>query len=159
MRISVQVEMRITVQIDRNTQYGSLINVYDNLFYSCLRCNRAKLTNTSVLNPCETIYGKHLLIDHTGRIIGLTQDSNIHIDILQLNDEDRVVRRGGFIALLDYLMQHGDAQARSFIEYLMGYPDDLPDLGSLRPPANFRPDGIKESAYHLRESGKLMQIY
>jgi len=141
------------------SKYGSLINDYDNLFYSCVRCNRAKLTNTGVLNPCETIYGRHLLIDRSGHIIGLTLDGNIHINILQLNDEDRVRRRGGFIALMDYLMQHGDAQARSFIEYLMGYPNDLPDLGSLRPPTNFRPDGTKESAYYLRESGNLMRIY
>src|SRR5262245_13504879 len=30
--------------------YSTLTNDYDNLLYSCIRCNRAKLTNTGVLN-------------------------------------------------------------------------------------------------------------
>ena len=43
---------------------------------------------------------------------------------------------------------------------LMGYPVDLPDLSSLRPPAgNSRPEGIAQSHAARRERGELPDIY
>jgi hypothetical protein len=42
----------------------------------------------------------------------------------------------------------------------MGYPADLPDLSSLRPPAgNSRPEGIDQSHAARRERGELLDIY
>jgi hypothetical protein len=42
----------------------------------------------------------------------------------------------------------------------MGYPVDLPDLSSLRPPAgNSRPEGVVQSYATRRERGKLPDIY
>ena len=43
---------------------------------------------------------------------------------------------------------------------LMGYPDDLPNLGRLRPPqGNKRPDGIANSCYERRKRGDLPETY
>jgi len=43
---------------------------------------------------------------------------------------------------------------------LMGFPDDLPDLGRLRPPeGNTRPEGVEESYFAQREKGVLPETY
>ena len=43
---------------------------------------------------------------------------------------------------------------------LMGYPDDLPNLGRLRPPqGNVRPDGIANSCHERRKRGELPETY
>lgn len=139
--------------------YPTLTNDYNNLLYSCLRCNRAKFANAGVLNPCDTTYSEHLRIERSGIVTGLTPQGNVHIGILRLNEPDRVKRRNMFMEQLDFLLKHGDAQAQQLIKYLMGYPDDLPDLGKLRPPSNSHPDGIENCAYNLRKVGKLENIY
>lgn len=139
--------------------YPGLINDYDNLLYSCLRCNRAKVANTGVLNPCETVFAEHLQMEPSGVITGLTPEGNIHTGLLKLNESDRVKRRSMFMAQLHFLSAQADAQTLLLIEYFMGYPDDLPDLGKLRPPANSRPNGIHSCAYNLRKAGKLVMIY
>jgi hypothetical protein len=36
---------------------------------------------------------------------------------------------------------------------LVGFPDDLPDLGRLRPPRNTRPAGVDESWFARRRRG------
>jgi hypothetical protein len=43
---------------------------------------------------------------------------------------------------------------------LMGYPDDLPDLLTLRPPSgNSRPNGVRESFYVQKQKGTLPGTY
>lgn len=42
---------------------------------------------------------------------------------------------------------------------LMKYPDDLPDLTTLRPRENSRPDGINQSCHARRFRGQLPQTY
>jgi hypothetical protein len=44
-------------------------------------------------------------------------------------------------------------------EQLAGFPDDLPNLGRLRPPSNSRPDGIEVSWYAKRQRGQLPKTY
>lgn len=38
---------------------------------------------------------------------------------------------------------------------LLGYPTDLPNLTTLQPPSNTRPEGIAESHFARRERGEL----
>jgi hypothetical protein len=43
---------------------------------------------------------------------------------------------------------------------LTGFPNDLPDLKSLRPPGgNTRPEGIEQSHFRRRERGELPAMY
>ena len=42
---------------------------------------------------------------------------------------------------------------------LAGFPEDLPNLGRLRPPSNSRPDGIEVSWYAKRQRGQLPETY
>jgi hypothetical protein len=42
----------------------------------------------------------------------------------------------------------------------MGFPDDLPDLRRLRPPAgNARPEGLEDSFFAKRRRGELPETY
>lgn len=43
--------------------------------------------------------------------------------------------------------------------HLVGLPDDLPDLGKLRPPGNARPHGIEESWFARRRRGNFPERY
>lgn len=40
----------------------------------------------------------------------------------------------------------------------MGFPDDLPDVGRLQPPANSRPEGIEQSYFAQRLRGELFPL-
>lgn len=43
---------------------------------------------------------------------------------------------------------------------LMGFPDDLPDLASRRPPGgNSKPEGVEHSFLARRQSGELEAMY
>jgi hypothetical protein len=43
---------------------------------------------------------------------------------------------------------------------LMGYPADLPDLSTPRPPqGNTRPDGVQQSHFARRQRGELPDTY
>lgn len=44
-------------------------------------------------------------------------------------------------------------------EQLAGFPEDLPNLGRLRPPSNTRPHGIEVSWYAKRQRGQLPVCY
>lgn len=53
------------------------------------------------------------------------------------------------------------ANQRDVILYqqLTGFPEDLPDLGRLRPPSNSRPEGIEISWHAKQQTGQLPQSY
>jgi hypothetical protein len=44
-------------------------------------------------------------------------------------------------------------------QQLAGFPEDLPNLGRLRPPKNTRPGSVKISWYAKRERGQLAEAY
>ena len=75
---------------------------------------------------------------------------------LDLNSPEMISWRLLWIRIVE-LARDCDA---SLYERLMGFPDDPPNLGRLRPPGgNSRPDGIAGSYYALRSSGKLFPTY
>ena len=51
-------------------------------------------------------------------------------------------------------------EARALLRGLQGFPDHLPRLGTLRPPAgNTRPEAIVDSYYAKRQRGELPVTY
>lgn len=42
---------------------------------------------------------------------------------------------------------------------LVGFPDDLPNLGMLKPPGNDRSEGLGECWYARRRRGELPSVY
>jgi HNH endonuclease len=131
---------------------GTLL--YDNLLYVCRTCNSTKSSHL-VPGPCDISFGDCLQVNGDGTVEALNEEGEILIDILRLDNEDYRRFRYLIIQTIQSL-KRGDENA--FVLW-MSYPDNLPDLSSLRPPSNSRPDGIKDSFFALRTRGELDEIY
>lgn len=80
--------------------HPELATTYSNLFYSCPDCNSAKRAwpydqkgvrvGFIVPNPCDHAMAKHLEFRADGSIEGKTRDGKATIDLLYLNDPQRV---------------------------------------------------------------------
>jgi hypothetical protein len=78
------------------------------------------------------------------------------VEALHLNDPVYVFRRRKMSALLEEL----EKRRPDLHGVWLGYPDDRPDLGRLRPPGgNERPSGIGQSHYARRKRGELPSTY
>lgn len=74
------------------------------------------------------------------------------VQALDLNGPDATEFREVWIDILRLAQEFNPELFRR----LMGYPDDLPDLGSLRPPGgNTRPEGVAQSQFERRKCGEL----
>jgi hypothetical protein len=131
---------------------------YENLLYVCHTCNSIKNART-VLDPCRIVFGHCVKVHEDGTIIALNENGKVLIEQLRLDNEDYTKFRSLIIAILRSLLQSSDPHDRQTYIRLMGYPDDLPDLSSLRPPGNRRPEGINDSWYARRIRGELSEIY
>ena len=56
-------------------------------------------------------------------------------------------------------VEAASSEELGLLRYLLGFPDDLPDLAALRPPGNTRPAGIAQSYCTLRLQGALPATY
>ena len=128
---------------------------YDNLFYSCGSCNLLKGSKT-VPDPLRVFTSDTVTVRQNGSLLGRTQEAKRLIDVLQLNDASYRKRRRLMIEILSAVARTKPAVYRE----LLGFPDDLPNLETLKPPGgNTRPAGIKQSYHALRESGQLPDTY
>lgn len=128
---------------------------YDNLLYSCQACNLLK-ADQSVPDPLRVFTRRTVVVTPAGRMRGKTKEASRLIDLLQLNSASYCRRRRLMIAILKAIAKVNPA----LHDELMGFPDDLPDLSSLRPPSgNARPGGTEKSFYALRLEGKLPKVY
>ncbi len=126
---------------------GTLICVYGNLVYACQRCNSAK-QDVRVLDPTVADFDEHLRVEADGAIRALTVEGQDLIDLLDLDKRPAIEVRAEYLRRIRLKEKdpNDDQIHRQFIEAFR-YPDDLPDLKSLRPPGgNSRNDG-KESCY------------
>src|SRR4051794_31400661 len=89
---------------------SSLVCVYDNLVYSCLRCNSAK-QDVRVLDPtCEGI-GRPLRVEPDGAVTGLTDEGKFLIELLHLNAGSAPPERRRILRILRRRDQYpGDAE-------------------------------------------------
>ena len=81
------------------SQFPSLSCEYENLFYSCNRCNRLKrdfwpaeeelVKGLFLPNPCDHTMGEHLRF-HGARVMPTSQAGELTINLLLLNDESTV---------------------------------------------------------------------
>lgn len=123
---------------------------YENLVYACCRCNSAKSDVWPVLNPCEVAFADHLRVREDGQIKGLTTEGRKLIKVLRLDHPKLVKYRRELLNIVRVLPSKNDGDGSSRLRYWLGFPDDLPNLVSLRPPSgNSRPEGVKQS-YHAR---------
>jgi hypothetical protein len=127
---------------------------YTNLVFACQFCNGQKGTKR-VPDPCKVAYGACLRTELDGTITPLNASGRRLIKVLGLNHPWQIAERLKQIHLLAALAIHN----RVLYEQLMGFPTDLPDLGTLNPPQNHRPEGIPESHFARRQRGELPAIY
>lgn len=140
-------------------EYEALVCAYDNLVYACNRCNSWK-RDVVLLDPCSERLAEHVRMVADGAMVGLTQDGAKLVYVLGLNDQrSRTVRRR-FLRVLRLFQDHpDDPDILALYLDCFGYPDDLPDLEPLNPPANSRPDGLNDSYFRQRAEGRLPADY
>src|SRR5262249_32870813 len=112
---------------------------YENLVYACLRCNSNK-RDVILPDPTRVCFSECLSIDDDGMISALNADGSDMIDILHLNDSPVIDTRRKHMRLIRLKIQHpNNPEIHDLFLDAFGYPDDLPDLASKRPPAGNRP--------------------
>jgi hypothetical protein len=132
-----------------------LATAYDNLLYACHRCNTAK-ANRLIPDPCSVFTRDQVRLLPDGAIDGRSVEANLLIRTLGLNSPRIKQWRLIWIRNVELAQQYDPDQYTR----LIGFPEDLPDLSQLRPPAgNSRPEGIEESYFARRRRGELPETY
>jgi HNH endonuclease len=141
-------------------EYANLVCDYDNLLYACNQCNSSK-RDELLLNPCADVFGEHLSIGDDGEIVGLTREGKELVDILRLDLRDRTEdRRIHLLIAAMFRRQPDNVEIRDLYLREFGYPDDLPELGALRPRGgNTKPAGIDQTHQRQRQAGNLPIAY
>jgi hypothetical protein len=128
---------------------------YDNLLYSCVTCNGVKGAR-SVPDPLTILLDGSVWVEPDGSLHAEAAEAAHLIELLDLNHPRKVEFRALWIEVVSLCRRKDPDLHRR----LVGYPDDLPDLSRLRPPAgNSRPEGIAQSHYARRSRGELPPTY
>jgi hypothetical protein len=128
---------------------------YSNLLYACGTCNNAKQDILGLPDPCRVAFHECLRVTANGRVDALNSDGERLEKVLQLNRTSHLDFRFRWMRTLDSLRVK---DPELYLEY-MGFPKNLPDLRSKRPPKNERPEGVLNCYFALRERGELPAIY
>jgi hypothetical protein len=136
-------------------QHPGKVCDYDNLLYACASCNSAKGAQL-LPDPMTVLTSEAVRVEENGSIHADDPEAAQLIELLGLDSEPSTEFRLLWIGIVALAARHdADLHRR-----LMGFPDDLPDLGRLRPPGdNSRPAGIDTSYFRQRESGQLPATY
>jgi hypothetical protein len=127
---------------------------YDNLVYACNRCNRTKAAKY-LPNPEQVAYGKSLHVDANGEIHALDEDGKTLIESLGLDDPDYTRMRRRILESIAEASPGGKIR-----RWLLGYPDDLPDLSrEPKPKSNRRLEGIADSYFERNRRNELPDYY
>jgi hypothetical protein len=127
---------------------------YFNLVYACCRCNLVKL-DQSVSDPFVVLVSESVIVRPDGMIVSDHLQTKRLIQQLDLNSPKLKKWRIMWIRIVE-LAKERDA---SLYHQLTGFPEDLPNLGRLRPPSNARPDGVELSWYAMQQRGLLPETY
>jgi hypothetical protein len=114
-----------------------------------------------VLDPDEVAFGAHIKLGQNGLLQPPTVDGQDLIDLLHLNENPALqVRRNylGILAVKETQPDEGEVH-QLFLE-AFGYPEDLPDLGTLRPPLGNSCEKSEKTCYYARRAeGNLEPTY
>lgn len=123
---------------------------YFNLVYACRRCNAIKL-DQSIDDPLTILSSDVVVVLPDGVIQSDSTEAKRLILQMDLNSPALRRWRVMWMRIVD-LAKERDADLH---RQLTGFPDDLPDLGRLRPPGNSRPEGVEISWYAKQQRGQL----
>ncbi|MCA9188311.1 MAG: HNH endonuclease signature motif containing protein [Pirellulaceae bacterium] len=127
---------------------------YFNLVYACRRCNSAKL-DQPIDDPLTILSSNVVVVLPDGLLSSDSLDAKRLIEQIDLNSPALRRWRVMWMPIVDL------ANKRDVVLYqqLTGFPEDLPDLGRLRPPSNSRPEGIEFSWHAKQQRGQLPRSY
>lgn len=139
---------------------GLLDCEYTNLLYACTRCNSAR-QDVRVLDPTTVAMAEHVRVEADGTMTGLSEDGRILIELLHLNAGPAVGERNRIFRILRRAVASpDDDEVRAEFRSAFGYPEDLPDLESLRPPlGNTSTENATDSYFARRATGRLPESY
>ena len=127
---------------------------YTNLVYSCRRCNSVKL-DQPIDDPLTILSSGNVVVLPDGDLRSHSPDALRLIQQIDLNSPMLRRWRVMWMRIVD-LAKERDTELH---QQLTGFPDDLPDLGRLRPPSNSRPEGIEISWYAKQRREQLPDSY
>lgn len=132
----------------------SLVLIYSNLLYACVKCNSMKQDLVAqLIDPCVEGYGQHLEVSDDGKITAKTREGNILVEFLRLDHPSYSDYRKRILDLWKL------SEREAVFKEWFSFPSDLPDLRTRRPQGNNRAEGLDQSYYVLREQGKLPEVY
>jgi hypothetical protein len=135
-----------------------LICVYENLVYTCCRCNAARGDVGVILDPCRDIFADHLQVAIDGTIHGMTQQGRDMISVCKLASPQLTESRRRMLDLIRLLTKSDHPKASELLHRYLTIPDNPPVLAKCRPPGgNTRPDGIRSSYYERLRRGEPTQ--
>ncbi len=109
-----------------------------------------------ISDPTKALVAGAVTVQSDGRIVGHTDEARRMVLALRMNAPDAVHFRRLWIEIITLAAGF----APDLYGRVMGYPDDLPNLARLRPPAgNTRPEGIAQSHFARRERNQLPVTY
>ena len=140
---------------------------YTNLVYACTRCNSYK-RRIRLIDPTAVGFGIHLRVDEkTGVVHPVKVNGNpsregaLVISLLHLNEDPAISNRRYAIDLLALKREYPDNERihRLFLK-CFGFPEELPDLRSHRPPQGNQLEGSELRCYFaLRDANHLSDTY
>ena len=133
---------------------------YENLFYTCCSCNRNRQAAAMALDPCHDVLSEHLEVRQDGTIEGRSPEGTAWVRVGHLNRPLAIEFRRRMLTTIELLIGLESVAGNRLLGTLLGYPEDLPDLRSLRPPGgNSRPDGLASCCHERRLRNELPTVY
>lgn len=127
---------------------------YFNLVYACRRCNAVKI-DQRIDDPLAILSSDVVVGLPDGVLSSDDIDAKRLIQQIDLNAPKLLRWRVMWMRIVD-LAEDRDAE---LYQQLTCFPEDLPDLGRLRPPSNSRPEGVEVSWYAKRQRGQLPESF
>ena len=128
--------------------------------YVCSFCNACKANHRTVLDPCQSAYGQHVRVHDDGTIEGLTREGSQLIQLFRLDRSELTLFRREFLELVRLAQIRPKGETATRLRDLVRFPDDLPDLGSLRPPGgNLKANTLEDCCWAQRQRGTLPDTY
>jgi 5-methylcytosine-specific restriction endonuclease McrA len=127
---------------------------YLNLVYACRRCNSVKRDQT-VGDPFNLLHSENVATWPDGSLHASDRETRRLIRQLDMNSPRLKMWRSMWMRIAA-LAEERDAD---LYFQLVGFPNDLPDLGKLKPPHNDRTEGLDECRFARRRRGELPNVY
>ena len=128
---------------------------YDNLLYGCSACNTGK-GKQLVPDPLTALVRGDIWVNEDGTIEGRTRQARRLIRVLGLDDREYTEFRLVWLEIVSLAAREDPELYRK----LMGFPNDLPNVGRLHPPGgNSRQEGIEQSYFVQKQKAVLPETY